>query len=38
VLMWRPHGRTIPACAGMTSRGEDPAEGNSSIFMICGRA
>jgi len=38
VLMWRPHGRTIPACAGMTSRGEDPLEGNSSIFMICGRA
>ena len=22
VLMWRPHGRTIPACAGMTERRE----------------
>jgi hypothetical protein len=38
VLMWRPHGRTIPAFAGKTSREQDLAEGNPSIFILCGRA
>jgi hypothetical protein len=38
VLMWRPHGRTIPACAGMTSRGEHDVEGSFFIFMLCGRS
>jgi len=27
VLIWRLHGRTIPACAGMTDRVDEPGEG-----------
>jgi hypothetical protein len=38
VLMWRPHGRTIPAFAGMTSRGGHHVEGNPAIFILGGRA
>ena len=38
VLIWRPCGRTIPACAGMTSRGERNVEGSPTVFMLCRRA
>ena len=37
MLMWHPHGRTIPVFTGMTSRGENHVEGNSSLFILYGR-